>query len=99
MKDVIETERQKEVEIQMAHWVKKVESQSIECKMLLEKLNETAKEVQQYKTLANAEREKTSQLKELLNKQLQVGKTNNLVGGTSPVSNRYYFKTKINILY
>lgn len=83
-KDTMENERKKEIELKMANWAKKMEAQSSECQMLVEKLNDTAKEVHEYKALAKAERERASQLEELLNKQHLV-KTNNLIVD-SPVS-------------
>lgn len=85
MKDTIESEKQREIELQMAHWATKAEAQSNECKMLLQKLHDSTKEVHEYKGLAEREREKASKLQELLDKQQRTVKTNNLID-ESPVS-------------
>ncbi|XP_047523342.1 cilium assembly protein DZIP1L [Pieris napi] len=92
-KDYMENERKKEIELKMANWAKKLEVQSSECQTLVQKLNETAKEVHEYKVLAKAERERAAQLEELLNKQ-QLIKTNNLME-ESPVKQNNNEKEKV----
>ncbi|CAK1548543.1 unnamed protein product [Leptosia nina] len=67
-----ETETKKEFEVQMARWTRKVEDQSNECKILLQKLNETAKEVHQYKELAEAERGKVLELQKVIQSQKEL---------------------------
>ncbi|XP_022124153.2 zinc finger protein Dzip1 [Pieris rapae] len=91
--DYMENERKKDIELKMANWAKKLDAQSRECQTLVQKLNETAKEVHEYKVLAKAERERASQLEELLNKQ-QLIKTNNLMED-SPVKQINNEKEKV----
>ncbi|CAH4030807.1 unnamed protein product [Pieris brassicae] len=93
-KDYMENEKKKEIELKMANWAKQLETQSSECQTLVQKLNETAKEVHEYKVLAKAERERASQLEELLNKQ-QLIKPNNLMEESPVKKNNEKEKVKL----
>lgn len=61
-----EVEKRKEIETQMAYWVKRAEMQSNEYKSLLQKLNEVAHEAREYKVKAETEKEKAENLQKLL---------------------------------
>nr|XP_032517835.1 zinc finger protein Dzip1-like [Danaus plexippus plexippus] len=61
-----EVEKRKEIETQMAYWVKRAEMQSNEYKSLLQKLNEVAHEAREYKVKAETEKEKADNLQKLL---------------------------------
>lgn len=59
-------ERRKEVEEQMMFWTKRDETQSKQYELLLEKLNEVAKEARESRALAEAERQRAGKLEALL---------------------------------
>ncbi|XP_038209549.1 zinc finger protein DZIP1L [Zerene cesonia] len=86
LKENREAERKKEIETQIAEWAKKVELQSSECRSLLQKLNEMAKDVQEYRAIANSERDKAEKLQQLLNQQFRVMKQDKKVETIKPVS-------------
>ncbi|XP_045503156.1 zinc finger protein Dzip1 [Colias croceus] len=85
LKENMEAERKKEIEAQISEWAKKVEMQSTECRSLLQKLNEMAKDVQEYKAIANEERDKAEQLQQLLNQQRKIVKQDKKVEEIKPV--------------
>ncbi|XP_050673260.1 cilium assembly protein DZIP1 [Leptidea sinapis] len=66
-KEEIEVEKKREIEIQISHWVQRLEEQSNQCKTLMQKLNDMEKEVEKYKAIAGAEKEKFTQLHKLVN--------------------------------
>lgn len=65
-----ETERKKEAEHQMSIWTKRAEAQSKQYDLLIEKLNEIAKEAQESRTMAEIERERAAHLQVLLQQSL-----------------------------
>ncbi|XP_050352404.1 cilium assembly protein DZIP1L [Nymphalis io] len=65
-----EKEKRKEIENQMAYWVKQAEKQSNEYKVLLQKLNDVTNEAHEYRARADAEKEKSSKLQEILEQHL-----------------------------
>ncbi|KAI8429893.1 hypothetical protein MSG28_000373 [Choristoneura fumiferana] len=59
-------ERKQEIEEQMMFWTKRDETQSKQYELLLEKLNEVAKEARESRALAEAERQRAGKLEALL---------------------------------
>ncbi|XP_046974034.1 cilium assembly protein DZIP1L [Vanessa cardui] len=65
-----EKEKRKEIENQMVFWVKQAEKQSNEYKVLLQKLNDVTNEAREYRARADAEKEKSSKLQDILDQHL-----------------------------
>ncbi|XP_063633565.1 cilium assembly protein DZIP1L [Cydia splendana] len=63
-------ERKKDIEGQMLHWVRRDEAQSKQYEMLVQKLNEVAKEARESRAAAEAERQRAGQLEALLKERL-----------------------------
>ncbi|XP_063393623.1 cilium assembly protein DZIP1 [Cydia fagiglandana] len=64
-------ERKKDIEEQMLHWVRRDEAQSKQYEMLVQKLNEVAKEARESRAAAEAERQRAGQLEALLKERLR----------------------------
>lgn len=69
-----EIERKKEADQQISIWTKRTEVQSKQYDLLIEKLNEIAKEAQESRMVAEIERERAKQLQVLLEKSLNNNK-------------------------
>ncbi|CAH2099907.1 unnamed protein product [Euphydryas editha] len=65
-----EKEKRKDIENQMAYWIKQAEKQSNEYKVLLHKLDEVTNVAHEYRARADAEKEKSSKLQDILDKYL-----------------------------
>nr|XP_026485084.1 zinc finger protein DZIP1L [Vanessa tameamea] len=65
-----EKEKRKEIENQMVYWVKQAEKQSNEYKVLLQKLNDVTNEAREYRARADAEKDKSSKLQDILDQHL-----------------------------
>ncbi|XP_075978720.1 DAZ interacting zinc finger protein 1 [Anticarsia gemmatalis] len=74
-------ERSKEAEAQVSFWSNRAETQSKQYELLLQKLNDVAKDAKESRALAEAERERAAQLKILLQQSLS-SKTNESVEST-----------------
>ncbi|XP_063372783.1 cilium assembly protein DZIP1L [Cydia amplana] len=80
-------ERKKDIEGQMLHWVRRDEAQSKQYEMLVQKLNEVAKEARESRAAAEAERQRAGQLEALLKERLRHTHASGSSDGGS-VSNR-----------
>ncbi|XP_063547549.1 kinesin-related protein 4 [Cydia strobilella] len=64
-------ERKKDIEEQMLHWVRRDEAQSKQYEMLVQKLNEVAKEARESRAAAEAESQRAGQLEAMLKERLR----------------------------
>lgn len=89
-------DKSKEAEAQITLWANRAEAQSKQYELLLQKLNDVAKDAKESRALAEAERERAAQLQALLQQNVHA-KTNGHVDSTddalvSPIARINYYQ-------